>query len=163
MKFSRNTLLCSHSRTIFLICHHTHGSIVMRRVPLVAVIASIAILSGMLYYTYLQGTQKSLYGDVTVQEAKNLIEEKPDLVVLDVRTPSEYDGGHLPRAINIPVDDLMGRLDELDRGNEILVYCRTGNRSTRAVGYLNDNDFTRLYHMVDGIVVWIEAGYALEY
>ena len=125
-------------------------------------IVSIVIVAAALYYTYFLGAQKGQYGDVTVQEAKRLI-EKPNLVVLDVRTPSEYEDGHLPRAINIPVDDLLGRLNELDRGDEILVYCRTGNRSTRAVGYLNDNDFTRLYHMVDGIVAWVEAGYTLEY
>jgi rhodanese-related sulfurtransferase len=135
----------------------------MKRVPRVIVIVSIVIVAAALYYTYFLGTQKGQYGDVTVQEAKRLIEEKPDLVVLDVRTPSEYEDGHLPRAINIPVDDLLGRLGELDRSDEILVYCRTGNRSTRAVGYLNDNDFTRLYHMVDGIVAWVEAGYTLEY
>lgn len=127
------------------------------------VIISIVMVAAALYYTYFLGTPKGQYGDVTVQETKRLIEEKPDLVVLDVRTPSEYEDGHLPRAINIPVDDLLERLDELDRGDEILVYCRTGNRSTRAVGYLNDNGFTRLYHMVDGIVAWVEAGYTLEY
>jgi rhodanese-related sulfurtransferase len=135
----------------------------MKRVPRVVVIVFIVIVAAALYYTYFLGAQKGQYGDVTVQEAKRLIEEKPNLVVLDVRTPSEYEDGHLPRAINIPVDDLLGRLDELDRSDEILVYCRTGNRSTRAVGYLNDNGFTRLGHMVDGIVAWVEAGYTLEY
>ena len=147
----------------YLIHRRASGSVEMKRVPRVVVIVSIVIVATALYYTYFLGAQKGQYGDVTVKEAKRLIEEKPDLVVLDVRTPSEYEDGHFPRAINIPVDDLLGRLGELDRGDEILVYCRTGNRSTRAVGYLNENGFTRLYHLVDGIVAWVEAGYTLEY
>lgn len=138
------------------------SSVILRRIPRAALIVSIVIVAASLYYTYSLGTQIDQYGDVTVQEAKRLIEENPDLVVLDVRTPSEYEDSHLPRAINIPIDDLLERMDELERDDKILVYCRTGNRSTRAVRYLNDNDFTKLYHMVDGIVAWIDAGYPIE-
>jgi len=59
----------------------------MKQVPRVAVTVSIVIVAAVFYYTYFLDTQTYHYGDVTVQEAKRLIEEKPDLVVLDVRTP----------------------------------------------------------------------------
>jgi len=101
------------------------------------------------------------YGDVTVDEARSLIESKPDLVVLDVRTPSEYEDGHIEGAINIHVDELEERLGELDPGDELLVYCRTGNRSTRAVRLLEENGFTKVLHMDGGVVAWGEAGYSL--
>jgi rhodanese-related sulfurtransferase len=99
------------------------------------------------------------YGDVTVQKARNLIEDKPDLVILDVRTASEYDEGHIEGAVNIPVQELSVRFDELSIEDELLVYCRTGNRSAQAVDILLDLGFTKIYHMNEGITGWIEAGY----
>jgi rhodanese-related sulfurtransferase len=99
------------------------------------------------------------YGDITVQEARSLIEDKPYLVILDVRTASEYEDGHIEGAINIPVQELSAHLDELSREDELLVYCRTGNRSKQAVDILQDVGFTKIYHMNAGITGWIEAGY----
>ena len=123
--------------------------------PLLAGIALIIFASA---YAYLL-TPTQEYGDVTVAEAKVLIEGKPDMVILDVRTPSEFDDGHLEGAINIPVDSLSGRLDELSEDDELLVYCRTGNRSARAVGTLEDAGFTKIFHMDEGITGWLAAGY----
>jgi rhodanese-related sulfurtransferase len=99
------------------------------------------------------------YGDVTVQEARRLIEDKPGLIILDVRTASEYDEGHIEGALNIPVQELSVRFDELSTGDELLVYCRTGNRSAQAVDILLDLGFTKIYHMDEGITRWTEAGY----
>jgi len=99
------------------------------------------------------------YGDVTVQEARRLIEDKPDLVLLDVRTESEYEEGHIEGAVNIPVQELSVRFDELSPEDELLVYCRTGNRSAQAVDILLDLGVTKRYHMDAGITGWVEAGY----
>jgi len=99
------------------------------------------------------------YGDVTVQEARRLMEDKPGLVILDVRTASEYEEGHIEGAVNIPVQELGVRFDELSIEGELLVYCRTGNRSAQAVDILLDLGFTKIYHMDEGITGWIEAGY----
>jgi rhodanese-related sulfurtransferase len=123
--------------------------------PLLAGIALIIFASAYAYYM----TPSQGYGDVTVAEAKALIEGKPDMVILDVRTPSEFDDGHLEEAINIPVDSLAARLDELNEDDELLVYCRTGNRSASAVGILNDGGFTKIFHMDEGITGWLAAGY----
>ncbi len=123
--------------------------------PLLAGIALVILASAYAYF--LTPTQE--YADVTVAEAKALIERKPDMAILDVRTPSEFDDGHIEGAINIPVDDLAGRLDELSKDDELLVYCRTGNRSARAVGILNDGGFTKIFHMDEGITGWMDAGY----
>jgi rhodanese-related sulfurtransferase len=128
---------------------------------------SIAILGIVLvsaaisiYYTQIYSpTQTIGYGDVTIEEAKTLIESKPNLIILDVRTQGEYDDGHIEGAILIPVSELEGRLDELSRDKETLVYCRTGNRSSNAVTILEKNGFTKIYHMYNGINGWIQAGY----
>ena len=116
-----------------------------------AVVASVLLAPSLL--------PRGGYGDVTVQEARRLMEDKPDLVILDVRTASEYEEGHIEGAVNIPVQELSARFDELSSEVELLVYCRTGNRSAQAVDILEDVGFTKIYHMDAGITGWIEAGY----
>ena len=80
------------------------------------------------------------------------------LFVLDVRTPEEYAAGHLPGAVNIPHDQLAGRLGELSgaRDRDIVVYCRTGRRSAEALGVLDDAGFKRLFHLKGDYTRWTE-------
>jgi NADPH-dependent 2,4-dienoyl-CoA reductase/sulfur reductase-like enzyme/rhodanese-related sulfurtransferase len=61
--------------------------------------------------------------------------------LLDVRTPQEFDTGHLSEAVNIPVDDLRSRLDELPRDREIAVYCQVGQRGYLATRILRQEGF----------------------
>ena len=123
------------------------------------VVFGVIVLAAAAYYFIQTGSGNSGYGNVDVGEARGLIGEKEDLVILDVRTVSEYDGGHLEGAINIPVEALSGRLSELNQNDELLVYCRTGNRSTTAVGILRENGYDRIYHMDGGILAWGSAGF----
>jgi phage shock protein E len=68
-----------------------------------------------------------------------------DALVVDVRTPSEYEDEHYPGAINIPVDDVEKRLAELgDQDGEIIVYCRSGRRSKQAKEKLKAAGYTRV-------------------
>ena len=123
------------------------------------VVFAVVVLAAAAYYFMQTGSGDSDYGNVDVAEARDLIGEKGGLVILDVRTVSEYDSGHLEGAINIPVEALSGRLSELNPNDELLVYCRTGNRSTTAVGILRENGYDRIYHMDAGIVAWENAGF----
>jgi len=120
----------------------------------------VAVSAILIYYTQIQlpGTKTS-YGDVTVEQAKVLIESKPSLILLDVRTQEEYDSGHIEGAILIPISELEDRLDELSKNKEVLVYCRTGNRSSTAVNVLRANGYTKIFHMKNGITAWTQAGY----
>ncbi len=123
------------------------------------VVFAVVVLAAAAYYFMQRGSGDSDYGNVDVAEARDLIGEKGGLVILDVRTVSEYERGHLEGAINIPVEALSGRLSELNPNDELLVYCRTGNRSTTAVGILKENGYDRIYHMDAGIVAWENAGF----
>ena len=123
------------------------------------VVFAVIVLAAAAYYFMQTGSGDSDYGNVDVAEARDLIGEKGELVILDVRTVSEYESGHLEGAINIPVEALSGRLSELNPNDELLVYCRTGNRSTTAVGILKENGYDRIYHMDAGIVAWENAGF----
>ena len=99
------------------------------------------------------------YSIVTVSEAKAMIDSDPSLVILDVRTPGEYDSGHIRNAQLIPVYELEDRLNELDKNDKILVYCRSGTRSSYASRVLADNGFQHVYNMLGGINEWIDKGY----
>lgn len=96
----------------------------------------------------------------TAQQAKALLDKDTTIVVLDVRTPAEFKSqtGHLPRAINIPVQELEARLKELDQytSRQLLVYCRSGNRSMRASALLQKHGF-KLIHLDGGILQWNSA------
>lgn len=126
--------------------------VVMFGTAILAVVAAI-------YTPTLMNWDSAEYGDVTVSEANILIGDKMDLVILDVRTQAEYDDGHIAGAILIPNAELSDRLDELDKEDEYLVYCRTGNRSSGSVQVLKDAGFSKVYHMDEGISVWISEGY----
>lgn len=129
-----------------------------KQTKIIVVFAVIGLAVAAFYFMQM-GSGGSGYGNVDVGEARDLIAEKAGLVILDVRTVSEYESGHLDGAINFPVDELSGRLSELNPDVELLVYCRTGNRSTTAVGILRENGYDRIYHMDGGIVAWNSAGF----
>jgi phage shock protein E len=63
-------------------------------------------------------------------EARRLVEQ--GALLLDVRTPAEFAGGHLEGAVNLPVDQISRRGQELDRARPVVVYCRSGARSAAA-------------------------------
>ena len=95
--------------------------------------------------------------NVTIEQARKLIQERggmPDFVVLDVRTPAEFSGGHLPGALNIDIQgrDFAARVGALDRNKTYLVYCRSGNRSAKAVQAMERMDFHSVYHMTAGMI-----------
>jgi phage shock protein E len=80
------------------------------------------------------------------------------LVVLDVRTPAEFAEGHLPGAINIPHTELAARIAELEaaRDRDIVVYCRTGNRTAQALETLGKSGFKRVLHLKGDYTRWSE-------
>lgn len=93
---------------------------------------------------------------VTIDEAKKIVDENEDLVILDVRTQDEYDEGHIKNAILIPYNTIEENIDKIEKYKDkpVLVYCRTGRRSAIAVKTLIDNGFTKIYHMNEGISAW---------
>jgi len=105
----------------------------------------------------------SPYTDINVATAYTMIVSGsyPNLVILDVRTKSEYDSGHIYGAVWIPVTELEVRISELagHESHEIIVYCRSGGRSATASGILDTHGFTKVYNMMGGISAWQSAGY----
>jgi rhodanese-related sulfurtransferase len=105
--------------------------------------------------------------DVTVNQARELIQKRArnaQLVILDVRTPEEFAEGHLSGAVNVNLmaPDYESRLGALDKAKTYLVYCRTGNRSVKAIQIMGRLGFRSVYHMFEGIVGWQKKGFPLS-
>lgn len=78
-------------------------------------------------------------GDVlSPAEVPAYLAATPDVLILDVRTPEEFAGGHLAGALNIPVDSLEARLDEIPADRPLLIHCRMGVRAERAYGIVRE-------------------------
>lgn len=100
---------------------------------------------------------KPSYDSITVDELNQRRETNKKTVVLDVRTPGEFDGpyGHIKGAVLIPLQTLGARVDELEkyRNQEIYVICLTGRRSGTATKFLNATGY-RATNVSRGMVAW---------
>lgn len=110
---------------------------------------------------------KERISEVTSPDLAKHLDEHPDVVLLDVREPSEYAEGHLPQAINIPRGVLEFQVaahpalacepaaPELAQpGRSICVYCRSGGRSALAAQVLGDMGFSRVRSLAGGFLDW---------
>lgn len=90
---------------------------------------------------------------ITYIEAKELMRESANAVLLDVRSNQEYNEYHLDGAINIPLYELQISVNNIiqNRNNIIVVYCQTGGRSKKAVNILKKLGYTNLYEIDGGI------------
>lgn len=79
-------------------------------------------------------------------------------LLIDVRTPEEFASGHIDGSVNIPVEEMPERLDEIPGDAPIVVYCRSGNRSASAARILTDAGYAHVYDL-DGIQAWIAEGF----
>jgi rhodanese-related sulfurtransferase len=82
--------------------------------------------------------------------------------VLDVREQEEWDQGHIPNTTLIPLGSLASRLDEVPRDQEVVVVCRSGNRSQEGTQILRQAGFEQVSSMSGGVRDWAAAGYPFE-
>ena len=114
------------------------------------------MLAMLLVLTGCGGTaEENTYQQITQEEAKNMMDTQ-EAIVLDVREQDEFDAGHIPGAVLLPVgtitkDTAAAVIPELD--SVVLVYCRSGNRSKKASQALVDLGYTGIYEF-GGINTW---------
>lgn len=82
--------------------------------------------------------------------------------VLDVRGEADWNAGHIPRSVLIPLEELSGRLGELPQDGEIVVVCRAGVRSKQGAEVLVEAGFWPVACLDGGLQAWVDAGYPLE-
>jgi adenylyltransferase/sulfurtransferase len=96
----------------------------------------------------------SFSDEITPLETAEWLERDDRPLLLDVREANEWEIGRLPGAVRISVNELAGRMNELDTAREMVVYCRSGVRSRRAVEMLREAGFRKLKNMTGGILRW---------
>ena len=104
--------------------------------------------------------------DINAKEAFSLIQENknnPDFIIIDVRTPREFVEGHIENALNIDFNSgtFRDEIYKLDKAKKYLIYCRSGNRSRRALSVMTELGFKEVYHFSEGIIGWTKAGYTV--
>ena len=99
--------------------------------------------------------QKVTYEQISAQQAKQLMDNEKDYVILDTRTQEEFSQSHIKNAILIPHDEITQRAENelTDKEQLILVYCRSGNRSKQASQALADLGYTNVKEF-GGIIDW---------
>lgn len=136
------------------------GAILRRPLVQVGILILALALIAVIAITANGGITGSLPARISVEEAYAMYQN--GAFVLDVREQSEWDEFHTPGATLIPLGDLASRVDELPRDRQILVVCRSGNRSQEGGKILLDAGFTQVVSMDGGLNEWKAAGYPIE-
>src|SRR5262249_26629385 len=90
--------------------------------------------------------------DITVEELKQLLDRGERVFILDVRNVPEVAICKIPGSTLVPLPELPQRVNELDRDREMVVHCKSGMRSAKAVAFLREQGFTKLRNLKGGIL-----------
>ncbi len=122
-------------------------------VPVLAFMATLGLLSFLEYQRLFSGT-KALGPFVATQMLNS-----GEAILVDVRSDGEYKNGHIINARSMPVNNLDKHIHELEKYKEkdIVLYCDTGMRASKAAGKLKKNGFTRLNTIAGGLSAWEKA------
>lgn len=127
----------------------------MKNKKLIFILLFVIIVGAGIFIFMSTNSNEIQYVKISSSEAKEIIDNDNNVVIVDVRTNDEYATGHIEGAICIPNETISNQVSDLlpDKDQEILVYCRSGNRSKQAafklidLGYKNVKDF-------GGIIDW---------
>jgi|GEM_PF-976944 len=135
--------------------------VIRKRTLYISVILILALVVGLLLFMRFSkdSTVSSLqlkytYRQVLPEEARALIDNNPELIILDVRSEKEFNQGHISNAVFLPYKELRGRMEELDQSNTYLVYDSDGKDSLKASKLLAESGYARIYTLVGGYKKW---------
>tara|TARA_B100001964_G_C14173620_1_gene572733 strand:- start:133 stop:1329 length:1197 start_codon:yes stop_codon:yes gene_type:complete len=94
------------------------------------------------------------FNEITVQELNNLFSNGQIPTVLDVRENHEVDIAKIDKTLHIPMKEVINRMTELNKNNEIIVLCKSGKRSTEICQLLINNNFNNVKNLKGGIIAW---------
>ena len=116
------------------------------------------VLLAALLITLSGCTTKSLIKDIEPEEMQQLMDQK--IVLVDVRTPAEFQNEYIPGAVNIDwnSDTFESEILDFDKTSPIIIYCRSGQRSYSAANKMKQLGFTEIYALTGGINAWSDAG-----
>lgn len=125
----------------------------MKLVSSILLVASLLILS----CSNLQSQSTSF--NLSATDFNEKIKQLPDAPIVDVRTPEEFENGHLQNALNIDWnnDDFNSKITLIDKSKPVLVYCLAGSRSAAAAEKMRNDGFKEVYELKGGILKWRAA------
>lgn len=99
----------------------------------------------------------------TADKLKKALDDKENIIVLDVRTTGEYSRGKIAGSINIPLDEVKKKVEIVipDKQAKIYVYCLSGSRSVFAVDEMIRLGYKNVYNIPNGLLVWRATNYPL--
>jgi thioredoxin len=120
---------------------------------------NISIIILLAFTALLSSCGKKTEQNDTLLSAKDFaekIQKTPDAIILDVRTPEEFENGHLNKAQNIDLngDDFSEKVKAIDKSKPVFVYCLSGGRSASAAAQLRSEGFKQVYELDGGIMAW---------
>ena len=127
---------------------------VMGLATIIILAAAVVLLSGG------NDENTAVASEISVEEAVTLRDD--GAFILDVRQPEEWDDFHIPGSTLIPLGELPSRLSEVPEDQEIVVVCRSGNRSQSGRDILTDAGFTQVTSMRGGVSEWRDMGFPIE-
>ena len=126
--------------------------------------ALLAITTLVMVGCATEETPSQTIKDITPREAFELIQKRQgsaDFEIIDVRTPEEFDGGHIENAtlINYYAADFEAQIERLDKDRTYVIYCRSGGRSAGARETMRELGFREVHNVLGGIIRWTEEGF----
>ena len=122
-----------------------------------AVAAVVLVILAFIVFGGGNNNNMSLSPEINTETAKQMFDD--GAYMLDVRTPEEWVNFHVDGATLIPLDELEARVNEVPRGQDIIVICNSGNRSQVGRDILLDAGFENVTSIAGGIQGWMAAGY----
>jgi adenylyltransferase/sulfurtransferase len=95
-------------------------------------------------------------GDISVEELKQRLDRREEVFILDVRNPEEFQLCRIPGSTLLPLSALAQRLAELDPEREMVVHCKSGMRSQKAIAFLRQQGYRKLRNLTGGILAWAD-------
>ena len=128
------------------------------------IVVSFLVIAGALTAFDMNMSEKKLESVSPVEFAKNVVSDE-GFVLVDVRTPEEYDLGHLPSAINVDYQsfDFESVISELEREGKYAIYCRSGKRSAEALLMMEEMGFKWVIDLSGGMESLVDNSEATEY
>lgn len=129
---------------------------------IIAFLLTIVFFSLFLTLNQEQNKMKNL-NTVPLSEWKSLYDNDKSFVIIDVRTPNEFEEGYIENAININFYDsnFKEQLNKLDKNKKYLIYCRSGARSSKTLEMMKELNFNEVYDLQGGFLSWSSAKYKI--
>lgn len=100
--------------------------------------------------------------DITIEAYQEQFSDVAQYQLVDVREETEYEDGHLPGAINIPLSDFQNQYDAISEDTPVVLVCARGGRSSMAAAFMLAQGYDEIFNLIEGTMEWIKRGLPVE-